>query len=87
MANPAGDIKNMNVKSGIRTANESLENISHDVGQRAGEIVSQVSGSVSEYYENGRRFVKDNPVKGVAYAAAAGVVVGSLLTLALRQRD
>lgn len=85
MANPAQDFKK-DIKGGVRDANQALETISHDVGTRAGEIVSKVSNSATEYYETGREFVRANPVKGAAYAAAAGVVVGSILTLALRSK-
>lgn len=85
MANPAQDFKK-EIKGGVRDANQALETISHDVGARTGELVSKVSGSMTDYYATSRDFVKSNPVKGVAVAAAAGIVVGSILTLAMRSK-
>ncbi len=39
-----------------------------------------------EAIETSRDYIEENPGKSVAIAAAAGLVVGSLLTLALRRR-
>lgn len=83
MANPVTDAS----KAKLYEAGDKIEHISENVGQRAGEIVSQLSGTVNDYYRDGRRFVVDNPGKGVAAAMATGIVVGSLLTLALSGRS
>lgn len=83
MATQASEI----AKTKLYEAGDKLEGISENLGERAGKMVQQVSGNMSEYYRNGRQFVQANPVKGVAAAVATGVVLGSLLTLALRPRS
>jgi ElaB/YqjD/DUF883 family membrane-anchored ribosome-binding protein len=84
MANTAQDMKK--VQSGLYETADKIENVSENFGKRAGELVSQVSGSVSDYYDTSRRFVQQNPTKGIAAAVATGVVIGSLLTLALKSK-
>lgn len=69
------------------TSAHSLENMSHAIGEKAGSTVARFSDSASEYYKTGREFVKENPVKGIAIAAAAGLVVGSLLSMSMRRRQ
>jgi ElaB/YqjD/DUF883 family membrane-anchored ribosome-binding protein len=64
-----------------------LEKIAHDVGEKMGTVTSGLGGSASNYIKTGREFVKENPTKGIAIAAVAGVLAGSLLTLALRRRQ
>ena len=67
-------------------AENNLEKISHDAGKKVGAMASDFVASTSEYARTGRDYVKENPAKGIALAAAVGVVAGSLLTIALRRR-
>ncbi len=68
-------------------AGEKLEDISKNIGEHTGKMVQQMSGKANEYYRYGRQYVQDNPVKGIAAAAATGAVVGSLLTFVLRSKN
>ncbi len=74
-------------KSKIQYAEKQLEKGVHDTGERMGQMASNIVDQSTEYVKSGRDFVKENPGKGIAAAAAAGVVVGSLLTLFLRRRN
>lgn len=65
----------------------SLENRAHQVGEKLGNAVSNFANTSTNYLKSGRAYVADNPSKGVAIAAATGLVVGSLLTIALRRRN
>lgn len=67
-------------------AERSMDRFSHEAGERIGAIASQLSDSASEYVEEGRKFVKENPEKGIAIAAGVGAVLGTLLTLAFRRK-
>jgi len=60
--------------------------LSHNVGEKVGVVASEFADTASEYVVAGRQYVKQNPEKGMMFAALAGVVAGSLLTLALRRR-
>ena len=91
MANPSTDISvkpNGAVRDFRKTggASESLESMSHDLGERAGSLVRNVSHSVSEYSRASRDYVKENPAKGIAIAAVTGAVLGSIFTLSMRRR-
>lgn len=68
----------------VNGAPKAFEQISRDLGHQAGQMAAQVGDTVSEYYSSGREYVKTNPLAGVAMAAAAGMVAGSLITLAMR---
>lgn len=74
-------------KDVYNTSSHSLEKMSQDLGERAGSTVARFSESANEYYQTGREYVKENPVKGIAIAAAAGIVVGSLLSMSMRRRQ
>lgn len=67
-------------------AEETVAKAARDAGKKAGEIASQVSDSMSETYEAGRRYVEENPIRSIAVVAAAGFIAGSFLTLAFRQK-
>jgi hypothetical protein len=63
-----------------------LDSMSFGIGEKVANMASEIADSTTQYVKTGRDFVKDNPAKGVAYAAAAGVAAGCLLTLALTRR-
>lgn len=93
MANPTSDSFNkingatQDFKNRAQQSAEgAIDRFSHDAGERLGAMASQLSDSASEYVEEGRRFVKEHPEKGIAIAAGVGAVLGTLLTLALRRR-
>lgn len=66
---------------------KNLEKASHDAGQKAGMMASKFADTATDYVNRSQTYVKANPTKGVAIAAAAGLVAGSLLTMALRRRQ
>lgn len=82
MTPPARDFKN-----GALSAESGLEALSHNAGERIGAMASQISDSASDYAKSGREYVKENPVAGIAMAAAAGAIAGSLITLIMRRRS
>jgi len=63
-----------------------LEKFSRDSGRRLGSVASDLAHSTTEYVKSGREYVTEHPVSGVAIAAAAGAVVGSLITLSMRRK-
>lgn len=67
-------------------AENAIDKFSHQAGEKIGSIASQLSDSATEYAETGRKYVKENPLQSVAIAAAAGAVVGGLLSLSMRSR-
>ena len=76
------DYKNKNIDP-----ESSLEKFSHNAGKKLGDMTSNIANSTTEYVKHGREYVTENPVKGVAIAAVAGAMVGSLLTLSMRRRQ
>lgn len=71
-------------KNKILNSEHQLEKLAHSAGEKAGAMVSSFSKSTSESIQSGREYVKENPAKSIAIAAAAGLVTGSLLTLLMR---
>ena len=69
-----------------QNVSSKIEKFSHDAGQKVGALTSQLQDGASEYVETGRDYIKQNPIQAAAYAAGAGLVLGSLLTLALRRK-
>lgn len=87
-------LKNANTGNIIGTPNllknkdteVSFEEMSNKAGRKLGTMTSSLANSANEYVKSSREFVVENPVKGVAIAAATGALVGSLITLAVRKR-
>lgn len=64
---------------------KSVNQASSEVSDQVSQWTSQLKDISSEYIEEGTKFVKENPVQGAGIAAAVGVVIGCLATLALRR--
>ena len=85
-ANGAAKDLTSSAKDVYNTTSHSLEKMSQAIGEKAGSTVARFSGQANEYYKTSRDYVAENPVKGIAIAAAAGLVAGSLLSMAFRRR-
>jgi ElaB/YqjD/DUF883 family membrane-anchored ribosome-binding protein len=73
-------------KNKVISEESHLEKLAHNAGDKIGTMASNLANSTASSMKSSREFVKHNPVKGVAIAAAAGLVMGSLLTLIMRSR-
>jgi ElaB/YqjD/DUF883 family membrane-anchored ribosome-binding protein len=71
----------------VHSGEKSLGKLSHDAGEKIGAMASDIADTTASYVKTSRDYVKENPVKGVAIAAAVGVVAGGLLTFMLRSRE
>lgn len=67
-------------------AEKGLEKMARDVGQSVGSMAMDIEQTATKYVQTGREYVQENPAKSVAMAAAAGLVAGGLLTLAMTRR-
>ncbi len=71
----------------FRTSKEALEKKAMIAKNKVGAMASDLADTTTELYSSGRDYVKENPVKGMAIAAAVGAVAGSILTFALRGKS
>jgi ElaB/YqjD/DUF883 family membrane-anchored ribosome-binding protein len=69
----------------LAAANEKIGDMVHSTGKRVGEAVSNIACQASEQVENGKNYVKANPVKGAFMAAAVGALAGCAVTTMLRK--
>lgn len=76
-----------NLLSKIPASQDQLETMVNRAGEKAGELTTSFSQKASDTIENSREYVKANPIKGVAIAAAAGLAVGSLLTILFSRKE
>lgn len=74
------------ISHGADTVSERLEKFSQNAGRSVGSLTSKVSDSAAEYVETSRDYIKENPIQSAAIAAAAGVAVGFILSMATRRR-
>ncbi len=72
-------------KAKVQGAEGQLEHLTHTAGEKFGEIAADFAATSSEYVKSSREYVRENPGKVIAAAAIAGVVTGSLLTMAMRR--
>ncbi len=75
-----------NLKIKTRASESDMEKVTHTAGEMIGSMASDLADSATTYVRASGDFVKDNPARGIAIAAAAGLVAGSILTLAMRRR-
>ena len=84
MSNQAGSSsESCDNKSNFGRDDICPDKMAHMIGNK----MNRMASTASEYAKNGREYVSDNPVKGVAFAAVTGAVVGSILTMAMRKRN
>lgn len=92
MANMTNDLSNKangaasDFKNKIQNTEHQIERMAQPAGQSIGSMTSEFASSAAETMKMSRDHVKANPVKGVAIAAAAGLVTGSLLSIIFRGR-
>ncbi len=79
------DIKT-DVKDMVHRAGSEIESFSQTAGTKAGELAADFRNLSANYLKKGREYVEDNPGKSVAYAAATGLAVGAILSIALRRK-
>lgn len=81
MSSPKTANTNPEIRERVLSAEKSFDRISHEAGQKIGGMAVDVGEATREYVEAGKTYVKEHPVKSVAYAVAAGAVAGTLVTL------
>ncbi len=70
----------------MATTTSEFGALAETVGEQAGNYAAQTMDQAREFYKSGRQYVEQNPEKGVAMAAAIGVVFGGLLAMTLMRR-
>lgn len=64
-----------------------IERITFETGEKIGSLASAVTNTTLDYKENAENFIEKNPVKALAIAAGAGLVVGCLISYLLRKKN
>ncbi|HPI40289.1 MAG TPA: hypothetical protein PLJ21_05755 [Pseudobdellovibrionaceae bacterium] len=77
----------LDIKGKMANVESRLERISHDAGEKLGEMVSSVKDTATESVKASREYVQGHPGKSVAIAAASGLVAGALLTYVFRRKS
>lgn len=65
---------------------ERFEKFSHEAGKKMGSLASSVSDSTNEVLESSRSYIRDRPLRATAYAAAAGLAAGIVITMLARRK-
>ena len=68
-----------------QNVSKALESSAHSLGSELGKAANSVSEKTSEYVKTSRDYIGENPIQSVAVAAAAGIVLGSLVTMMSRR--
>lgn len=72
-----------NSKEVSSTVMSEIQTLSEDLSSRAREMTTEVK----QYYKTGHKYVKNNPVKSLAIAAGAGLLIGGLTAMLLQRRE
>lgn len=70
----------------IKSSEHQLEKLAKNAGEVVDAMASDIVSTSTDIMKSSREFIKENPVKGVAIAGLAGLMMGSLLTMAMRSR-
>lgn len=71
----------------LSQTDSNYEKSLRDKGQSFGDMASTLASTTSSYLKSSKEYVKQNPNKSVVMAAVAGIVTGSLLSMAMRKRQ
>jgi ElaB/YqjD/DUF883 family membrane-anchored ribosome-binding protein len=75
------------VSSAASQAGKSLGNFSQVAGERILDASPRLTSVAGDAYDASRTRVQENPVAGVAVAAAVGFMFGALVATALQRKD
>lgn len=70
----------------MATSSSNIGALAETVGEKAGSYAAQTMHQARDFYKSSRNYVEQNPEKGIAMAAAVGVIFGGLLTMTLMRR-
>lgn len=73
-------------KHSSQSSDRRIDGLTREVGERLGELSTSIRDTASEYMNQGKEYVAENPLKGVAMAAAAGALIGSAVSFLIRRR-
>lgn len=83
--NVAQDLKSKALDK-MMTVEEQAEKFGLDAAKRVESFASSSFDMARDYAKSGRDYVKSNPAKGIAIAAAAGLVTGGLIAMIMRKK-
>lgn len=66
---------------------DQLSRVESSPGKKMGEMASDFVSTASGHLKTSREYVVENPGKGIIIAAATGLVIGSLITMAIRSSN
>jgi ElaB/YqjD/DUF883 family membrane-anchored ribosome-binding protein len=78
--------ESLNKSNSVRPFEEQIEEATYGAGKKVGQMASDISNTTTDYVKNSRAYVRSNPIAGVSIAATAGLMVGSLMTMAFSKR-
>lgn len=70
----------------IKDNDHQLEKFVTRTGETVSAVASDVTSRTADTIRSSKEYVKENPVKGVALATAAGLMLGSFLTRMMRSK-
>jgi ElaB/YqjD/DUF883 family membrane-anchored ribosome-binding protein len=75
------------VSSAASQAGKTLGSFSQVAGERLSDAGTRLTSVAGDAYDASRTRVQENPVAGVAVAAAVGFMFGALVATALQRKD
>jgi ElaB/YqjD/DUF883 family membrane-anchored ribosome-binding protein len=76
----------MDYKSKPLNHDDSSDKAFRGLDKQIESMTAKTASTVMDYVDTSRDYIKQNPIKGVAIAASAGLLLGGLLTLVRRGR-
>ena len=71
----------------LQNLESKIERVTFETGEKIGSFASAVTNKTLDYKDVTENFVEEHPLRALALAAGAGLVVGCLLTILLRRKD
>lgn len=70
----------------MNSAEDQMEKFGQTATKKMESLASSTLDMARDYAKTGRKYVMDNPTKGIAAAAAVGLVAGGLIAFAFRRK-
>lgn len=84
--NGSGTSSTSSYGSEMRDVGSSIERLVTETGERVGHVASEVANRSSDYAKKTSEYVKENPGKGLLWAAVGGMVFAFLMMIFIRPR-
>ncbi len=71
----------------LHNIENKIERFTYETGEKIGSFASTLTSTTLDYKDSTENFIEEHPLKALAIAAGAGLIIGCALTFLFRKKD